>query len=293
MTERVVEGVWRLALPSPTLPPFRDTNAYLLARRGVGIVVDPGGDGPDAEEAVVACAAAAGVGPKGIVLTHTHRDHLAGVDALLRRWPDLAVWVHPEELDRTDPAWRAVALTGGRRLTLADAVVEVVHTPGHSPGHVALWLAHERLLLAGDLVAGRGSIWVGLPDGDLRAYGDSLARAAALDPLVVAPAHGPVRRDGAAVLHEAREHRLGRERAVLAALSAGPLDLAALRDRIYAGVSGVPDDPLVTDLAERSLLAQLRELMRRGRVMHAGSDERGPYLATGGVTRGGGRAGPP
>jgi endoribonuclease LACTB2 len=270
--ELVSPSVWRIPVASPTLPPFDHTNAYLVARERVGLVVDPGGGGRDAVDAVVDAAEAAGVAPKGIVLTHTHPDHVEGVGPLLERWRDARVWVHPVELGRTDPAWNALALDSGRVLTVAGGTVRAVHTPGHSPGHLALWLEEERVLLAGDLVAGAGSIWVGVPDGDVRSYLDSLARAAALAPVVVAPGHGPVRRDGASVFGEARAHRLERQEQLLATLRASPCTLVELRERVYGPLDGV-----VADLADRSLLAHLREAMRRGRVMHVGSDQSGPY----------------
>jgi endoribonuclease LACTB2 len=280
VAEAVDAGVWRLPLAARTLPPFDHTNAYVLASQGVSLVVDPGADGRDAAAAITRAVTRAGSrSPKGIVLTHTHRDHVEGVPRLLATWPETRVYVHPLELAQLPEAWRAIGLSPGRRLTLGDEIVEAVATPGHSPGHLALWLARPRVLLAGDLVAGEGSVWVGLPHGDVAAYLASLARAAALAPLVIAPAHGPVRRDGAAVLHEARAHRLGREAAIVAALRAGPLELVSLRERVY------PELPeAVVDLAERSLLAHLRKLMDERRVMHVGEDVRGPFVLTPGAS---------
>ncbi|MBA2668088.1 MAG: MBL fold metallo-hydrolase [Trueperaceae bacterium] len=276
--ERVAPGAWRLEAAVATLPPFDTVNTYVIAHSGVAVVVDPGGERSEAADATRRTIALAGATLKAIVLTHTHADHLAGVDRLLEGERDVAVYAHPRELQRLDPAWRATGLAHGRRLTVGDEVVETVHTPGHSPGHIALWLSTQRLLLAGDLVAGAGSVWIGLPEGDVGEYLESLARAAALEPAVIAPGHGPVRHDGALVLHEARAHRLARERGVLAALRIGPLDLSAIRRALY------PDlDAAIVDHAERSVLAHLRKLMRERRVMHVGTDERGPFdLAPGG-----------
>ncbi len=273
-SERVTEGVLRVPLPAPTLPPFSHTNAYLLASDSVGLVVDPASADDAATGAIERGLDEIGVRtPKGILLTHTHRDHVGGVDGLRARWSGLTVWAPAAELERCDPAWRAVGLRHGRRLTLGSAVLTLVGTPGHSRDHLALWWAARRLLVAGDLVAGEGSMWVGLPDGDVAVYLASLERAAALDPAIVAPAHGPVRRDGSAVLHAAHAHRLAREAELLEALREGPARLRALRERLY------PDLPEVArDFAERSLLAHLVKLVRELRVMHAGSDTSGPYL---------------
>jgi endoribonuclease LACTB2 len=277
--QAVVPGAWRIEVPVRTLPPFTTTNSYVLAEAGVALVVDPGSDSPAAIEAVARTLRAAGSeAPKGVVLTHTHRDHIGGVAKVLELWPDTTVYVHPLELGRLDASWGAKGLAGGRRLTLGGEVVEAVHTPGHSRGHLALWLARSRLLLAGDLVAGAGSVWVGVPDGDMVAYLESLAVAAALEPLLVAPGHGPLRHDGTAVLNEARTHRLAREAAVLAALRDEPRDLAAIRAVVYPALAAE-----VVGFAERSLLAHLLKLMAERRVMHLGGDEQGPYaLSPGG-----------
>jgi endoribonuclease LACTB2 len=271
--EIVADGALRVALRTKTLPPFTHTNAYVLAADGVGIVLDPGAGDPEALTALRAALTAAGVdAPKGVLLSHTHPDHVGGVDALRAAWPDLQVWAPAGELGRCKAEWGAIGVRHGRNLTLGGAVLTLVGTPGHALDHVAVWWQAHRLLFAGDLVAGAGSIWVGLPDGDVRAYLESLERAAALDPAVVAPAHGPVRRDGATVLHDARRHRLAREASLLQALQGGPARLGALRSRLY------PDlDEAAHDLAERTLLAHLAKLMRDLRVMHVGSDGDGPF----------------
>ena len=271
--EAVVEGVVRLPLATTTLPPFRHTNAYLLAADGVGLVVDPGAGEDHVLGAFDAALDSLGVRlVKGIVLTHTHRDHVGGVDTLQQRYPDLTVWAPAGELARCEPRWRAVGLRHGRRLMLGSAVLTAIGTPGHSLDHLSLWWSQLRLLVAGDLVAGEGSMWVGLPDGDVAVYLDSLARAAALDPLLVAPAHGPVRRDGAAVLHTARAHRLQREAELLTTLRNGPASLPRLREALY------PEVPEATrDFAERSILAHLLKLMRERRVAHLGDGPDGPY----------------
>jgi len=271
--ERVADGVLRVPLRTRTLPPFTHTNAFVLAADGVGIVVDPGAGDAAALAALRGALRAADVAaPKGVLLTHTHPDHVGGVDALRSLWPDLQVWAPAGELGRCDGTWGAIGVRHGRTLTLGGVALTLVGTPGHALDHVAVWWPEHRLLLAGDLVAGIGSVWVGLPDGDVGAYLTSLERAAALDPAVVAPAHGPVRRDGAVVLHEARRHRLAREASLLQALRDGPARVDALRARLY------PDlDAAAVDLAERTLLAHLAKLMREMRVMHVGSDRDGPY----------------
>jgi glyoxylase-like metal-dependent hydrolase (beta-lactamase superfamily II) len=271
--QRCAEGLWGISVPSETLAPWTSTHAYLVGDAGVGWLIDPGGAGPDADAAIDALLRAAGVRDlKGVLLTHTHRDHVAGIAGVLRRHGPVDVWVHPAGLGRLPPDVGGRPLGPGRRLVAGPRFLTTVATPGHASDHLAFWLPESRALVAGDLVAGRGSTWVGTPDGDVGDYLASLERAAALDPHLVAPAHGPLRTDGRAVLDEARAHRLERERAVWDGLADGPATLARLREHVYPGL-----DPAAHDLAERSILAHLRKLMRETRVMHLGSDAEGPF----------------
>ncbi len=270
---RLAAGLWGISVPSETLAPWTSTHAYLVGGGGVGWLIDPGGAGTEADAAVDALLRTAGVRHlKGILLTHTHRDHVAGVAGALRRHGPLDVWVHPAGIGRLPPGVSGRPLGPDRRLVAGPHFLTAIATPGHASDHLAFWLPEARALVAGDLVAGRGSTWVGTPDGDVGDYLASLARAAALDPRLVAPAHGPVRSDGRRVLDEARAHRLERERAVWDGLAGGPATLGRLREQVYPGL-----DTAAHDLAERSILAHLRKLMRETRVMHLGTDAEGPF----------------
>jgi len=97
----------------------------------------------------------------------------------------LAAFPHPEApaLDRE--------LADGDELPFGGGSLKVVHTPGHTRGHLCFWLAEDRTLFAGDLVAGEGYIVIDPPDGDMSQYLDSLRRARDLDPAVIRPGHGP------------------------------------------------------------------------------------------------------
>lgn len=92
-------------------------------------------------------------------------------------------------------------LTGGERLSVGDRDWDVVHTPGHSPGHVCLFSAADRLLCSGDhllqVVSPPVTFERGFEMDPMGSYLDSLERVAALEPELVLPGHGPPFRDGA------------------------------------------------------------------------------------------------
>lgn len=284
--DRVSDHVWRVALPVDTLPPFDHTNAYLVAHDGVALVVDPGSPDPAAVDVLAdAMDRAEARLLKGIVLTHTHHDHVDGVGPLRAAAATGAafgaagtptVYAHTLEASRLPAAWNVVHLADDRRLTVGDVTVRCLHTPGHSPGHLTLLVeaGDERpeMALAGDMVAAEGSVWVGVPDGDMQDYLRSLERIVEAGPVSVGAGHGGIVLDPAGRLAELRDHRLARERQVLQALAGGPLDPAAITARVYPALPEA-----VLELAETSVLAHLVKLMREMRVVHLGDDQNGPY----------------
>jgi glyoxylase-like metal-dependent hydrolase (beta-lactamase superfamily II) len=92
-------------------------------------------------------------------------------------------------------------LDGGERLTVGGRTWEVVHTPGHSPGHVCLWNAEERLLCSGDhllqVVSPPVTFERGFEPDPMGSYLESLERVRDLAPDLVLPGHGTPFRDGA------------------------------------------------------------------------------------------------
>ncbi|MEU3747720.1 MULTISPECIES: MBL fold metallo-hydrolase [Streptomyces] len=168
-----------------------------------------------AEETIVWARAHAG-NIALVVNTHWHSDHVGGnallqasgaaiaagtpeADAITRRDPGCCA---AEYLDQpVAPYTVDVPLDDGQVLRLGGADWEVVRTPGHTPGHLALWQPDERLLVVGDALSDYDVGWVNLaldgPDAAATALA-SLQRLAALDPRVVLPSHGPIPTDPAA-----------------------------------------------------------------------------------------------
>ncbi|MEW6322272.1 MAG: MBL fold metallo-hydrolase [Acidobacteriota bacterium] len=200
-------------------------------------------------------------GPRAVVVTHGHSDHVSGAPAVARRWPDttFAKWPWPERDGRVGVSW--AAMSDGQLVAAGDDVLEVLHTPGHSPDHVALWHAATRTAFVGDLVV-RGSTVVvpATAGGSLRQYLESLRRLLALEPARLLPAHGPAIDDPPAILHHYLEHRRRRELQVLAALEAGLTSVDAITARVYGDT--VPE--LLAGMASESVLAHLVKLDEDG-----------------------------
>lgn len=247
--------VRRVLAPNPGPYTGPGTNTWVVGDGPARVVIDPG---PDDQAHLASVTRALGGAALGVVLvTHSHADHLAGAERLASAHGS-RVLRHPELADRD------VVRVGGLNLT-------ALHTPGHAPDHLVFWLAEDKVLFTGDLILGRGSSMITYPEGDLAAYLRSLDRLAELQPRMLFPGHWDPVIDAAAKIVEYREHRLARERQLLAELRRGPGTAEELTQRVYAAEVG--DSKVLMRAAEMTLRAHLRKLVDEGRV----SERRGIF----------------
>lgn len=195
-----------------------------------------------------------------VAVTHHHPDHVGAVGHYAREYGAI-VWCRAGR----ETAFSAAAGVEPDRMFRegteipADDPVTVVDTPGHAPEHVAF--AADGWLATGDLVVAEGSVVVGAPEGDVRAYLSSLRRVWARDPDALYPGHGPVVEESRATCERLVRHRLQRERRVLAAVRGGARTLAEVTDAAYdKKVSAV------RAMAEATVEAHVEKLAVEGRL---------------------------
>ncbi|MGB3542078.1 MBL fold metallo-hydrolase [Rubrivirga sp.] len=200
-----------LTVQSFVVSPFAE-NTYVLSSQGEAAIIDPGTSSRAERQAVEAYLEAADLRVRHLLLTHGHLDHVFGCYHFAERFSkdaDHGGWqLHPADEPllqhavvrgemfgvRVDaPPPPAHALAAGDEIELGDAVLEVRHVPGHSPGSVAFYSESDGLVIGGDVLfqgsIGRTDLW----QGNLDVLLDSIRREILTlpDETVVHSGHGP------------------------------------------------------------------------------------------------------
>jgi glyoxylase-like metal-dependent hydrolase (beta-lactamase superfamily II) len=181
-----------------SLTPFA-TNCFVIREKGEALIIDPGDTTPELLRSIV------GYTVRAIVNTHCHCDHCGGnAELVVRTGAELAC--HKDDL----PLLRALEAQGemfgvpfppspdpdrflqeGDILEAGDVALKVLHTPGHSPGHIVL--VGDGCVFAGDVLFAGSIGRTDLPGGDYRQLLDSI-RTKILplpDATIVYCGHGP------------------------------------------------------------------------------------------------------
>jgi glyoxylase-like metal-dependent hydrolase (beta-lactamase superfamily II) len=153
-------------------------NTWVARREGSdrALLIDPG-DEPERIEALIADM---GVTVEAILITHCHFDHVGAVTPLARATgapvycpkievpvlADIMGWVPWPGIGPFESYDADETVEGGERLQLAGMDIDVIFTPGHSPGHVTYSIPDEQAMFSGDVLF-EGSVGrVDLPGGD-------------------------------------------------------------------------------------------------------------------------------
>jgi glyoxylase-like metal-dependent hydrolase (beta-lactamase superfamily II) len=210
---------------------YRFVNAFLV-REDDGFTLVDTTLGGGADE-IIAAAQQAGAAIRRIALTHGHGDHAGSLDALKNRLGDVEILIGdldarihrgekvtdakltgswPKDL-KTRPD---VALTGGERV----GSLEVVPSPGHTPGHMAFLDTRDRTLIAGDVFTTYGAtatttrFYWRFPFATMGTYDkptdlESARKLRQLDPSILVVGHGPAVRSAGAAMDAAIEKAQG------------------------------------------------------------------------------------
>ncbi|HSW72731.1 MAG TPA: MBL fold metallo-hydrolase [Chlamydiales bacterium] len=183
-----------------------ETNAYLIGcdQEKVAAAIDPSFG---SSELLISFCKKHSLRLESVFLTHSHWDHIADVPALIRELekPPL-IWIHPLDapnlehpgsdglpmLFEVEGAKPDRFFEDGQEIYLGKILIKIIHTPGHSPGGVVLYLPNEKILISGDTLF-QGSMGnISFPTSNPEDMWESLKKLSKLPPETrVCPGHGP------------------------------------------------------------------------------------------------------
>ncbi|MBL7964485.1 MAG: MBL fold metallo-hydrolase [Flavobacteriales bacterium] len=189
-----------------TFNPFAE-NSFIVDDGRHALIVDPGCWNRAEERQLEDHLATNALEPVRVVNTHGHIDHVMG-NAWAQRRYGLAPWIHHADLPLLKGAANMARVYGipfeespdpagyleeGKPVQLGGDQLEVIHLPGHAPGHVGLFHLGQRFILSGDVLFQRSIGRTDLPGGDLDILLSSIkAKLLPLgDDVVVHCGHGP------------------------------------------------------------------------------------------------------
>jgi glyoxylase-like metal-dependent hydrolase (beta-lactamase superfamily II)/8-oxo-dGTP pyrophosphatase MutT (NUDIX family) len=253
--KRLDSRVTRLIAPNPGVMTGPGTNTYLLGEQDLA-VIDPG---PDVESHIEKILQETKGRLKWILCTHTHIDHSPAA-AKLKAATGAMVLGRPAPAGQDASFVPDQVVNDGERLFLGGVGLRAIHTPGHASNHLCYLLEESRMLFTGDHVMQGSTVVINPPDGDMRAYFESLERLLAEDLAILAPGHGYLIGAPRKELRRLIAHRLAREKKVLASLAS--LRTASLEELLPLVYDDVP--VRIHGVAVRSLTAHLDKLVADG-----------------------------
>jgi glyoxylase-like metal-dependent hydrolase (beta-lactamase superfamily II) len=272
VARELAPGVARIVANNPGPFTFKGTNTYLIGTGDALALIDPGPEDAAHLDAILAAVGRRRIGH--ILITHTHRDHVDGLAALVAatgaRTAGFGRQAREPAARRTGPSGSEyvdqdfapdIRLAHGDRLTGDGWAVTALHTPGHAPDHLCFELEGTGLLFSGDHVMGWNTSVVAPPEGSMADYLRSLELLGERSDRLYLPGHGgrveePQRMAKAFLLH-----RRMREQAILDCIRAGTNTVKAIVPAIYRDL-----DPRLTKAASLSVLAHVEHLVSRGLV---------------------------
>lgn len=269
VAEQVSPLIRRVVANNPGPFTYLGTGTYIVGEGEVA-VIDPG-PMMDAHLGAI-LRATAGERITAILTTHTHIDHSPLAHPLKAK---TAAPIYGRADPKTSSGFEEaneahflpdIEIADGAKVSGPGWTLEAIATPGHASNHICYALLEENALFSGDHVMGWSTTVVSPPDGDMGDYYVSLAKVRARKFQTLWPTHGPPVTAVDPFLVAYYDHRLDRERQIMAQLDTGCSHIKAMVPVMYAAV-----DPRLHPAAAHSVLAHLIHLVRTGKVACEGA----------------------
>ncbi len=268
VADTMAPGVQRLVANNASALTFKGTNTYLIGTDALA-VIDPG---PADQAHVDAILKAAGGRPiTHILVTHAHRDHVDGLEAL-KAATGASSYGFPRVLTQTgvdDSASEYVNTAYAPDVTLAHGArvegegwrLSALHTPGHTADHICFALERRSIVFSGDHVMAWNTSVVAPPEGRMADYLRSLEMLLERRDEMLLPGHGGPVAEPRRTVKAYLLHRRWRDQAILEAVRKGADTVRKLMPVIYRDL-----DEEVAGAARLSLRAHIEHLAERGLI---------------------------
>jgi len=184
-----------------------ETNCYILRKSSAAngcVVVDPGLE----VEQLLDFIKRHKLNPAAVVLTHGHIDHIGGVGELRENYPDVRVYIHKLDAKMLENSYSNLSammgaafstepadfsLEDGSVIEQAGVKLQVLHTPGHTPGGICLYSKDEGIVFTDDTLFAESIGRTDFPGGSLEQLLKSVSEKLFTlpDDTIVYPGHGP------------------------------------------------------------------------------------------------------
>ncbi|KAA3603955.1 MAG: MBL fold metallo-hydrolase [Calditrichaeota bacterium] len=260
------KGIQLFPMRTPTLPPAKHTNCYLIGEKKLSLI-DPASPYKEDQNYLLNylnnLEKYTNQVPERILLTHHHPDHIGSVNFLKEKF-GIPVWAHEETARKLEGQIVIEHHLQDKEIIPIEGNFELqaIFTPGHATGHLCFLEKKSGSFIVGDMISGFGTILISPEhEGDMQLYIKSLKEMLELDFDVLLPAHGGSIGDAKGKIQQYIDHRLMREEKVLKACQT---EAKTLQELVEIAYSDTPQK--LWKIAELSLKAHLIKLQRENKI---------------------------
>lgn len=272
VAEVISPRITRVLCENPSPYTYTGTATYLVGAGSSVAVIDPGPFDVTHGAAILNAAQTRTI--SHILVTHTHIDHSplatwlseqtgASTYAYSKHGAGRRAGLEGEDVEAgADKKFSPdILLKDGDKLEGDGWTLTAIHTPGHTSNHMCYLLQEENTLFVGDHIMAWATTVISPPDGDMRAYLNSLKKVAEIAPKKLIPTHGPSIENPRPFIRGIITHRRMREGQILKFLAETTLTIDELVAKMYMNL-----DTRLIPAAARSVLGHLIALVDEGRV---------------------------